>query len=204
MKLGSLVRLSLLAWLAGAASVLAQAAATPPATGATPANTKIAVIDIDRVAATSEAGKTLFDELRKDNESLSQEKARREQEIRELQTKATSASALLSADARELLRKDIERKTTDAERWLQDKQKEFQDKQQRLEDEFQKKLAPVVEAVAKESGIGLILRATAGLTFVLDANLDITSQVIAKLNTMSAAPAPPAPKTDAAKTPPKP
>lgn len=181
--------------LAGARLVAGQtqpaqpAQPAPPAPAAPqaqpPAVTKIAVIDIDRVAAQSDAGKALFDELKKDNDSLTQEKNKREQEIRELTIKMNSQ--LLAPEARETLRKDVERRTTDAERWLQDKQKEFQDKQQRLEDEFQKKLAPVVESLAKELSIGLIFRATQGLTFVLDPTLDITPSVIAKLNAATAA-----------------
>jgi Skp family chaperone for outer membrane proteins len=62
-------------------------------------------------------------------------------------------------------------------------QREFQEKQQLGEQEFQEQLAPIVEQVAKDNGIGLILRATPGLTFVLDPNLDITPLVIQALNT---------------------
>ena len=83
-----------------------------------------------------------------------------------------------------LLEGDIERKRTDAQRWLEDMQREFQDKQAAGEAQFQEKLAPVVEKVAKENGIGLIFRATPGLTFVLDANLDITPLVVQALNQM--------------------
>ena len=65
---------------------------------------------------------------------------------------------------------------------LKEMQREFQEKQQQGELEFQEQLAPIVEQVAKDNGIGLIFRATPGLTFVLDPNLDITPLVIQALN----------------------
>jgi Skp family chaperone for outer membrane proteins len=161
---------------------------SPPPTGAA-VTTKIAVIDIDRVAAQSESGKQLFQRLKEENDKLTAEKNKREQEVRDMQAKMTSE--ILSADARERLQREIQRKTTDIQRWLEDAQRDFQEKQQAGEEEFQKKLAPVVEAVAKENNIGLILRATPGLTFVLDPNLDITGLVVTKLNAQAAAAAKP-------------
>ncbi|HEX9726395.1 MAG TPA: OmpH family outer membrane protein [Vicinamibacteria bacterium] len=166
---------------------------------------KIAVINIDRVAAESNAGKELFDRLKEENDKLAVERARREQEIRELSSKLTSE--VLSADAQGRLQREIERKRTEAQRWLEDAQAEFQEKQQEEEAAFQAKLGPIVEAVAREQGIGLILRDTPGLTFVLDAQLDLTPAVVQRLNesgsaaSPAAAPAAPAGEP-AAETPP--
>jgi outer membrane protein len=192
MKIASLARAVALT-VAGfsflaAPAAWAQSQASPPATGAA-VTTKIAVIDIDRVAAQSESGKQLFQRLKEENDKLTAEKNKREQEVRDMQAKMTSE--ILSADARERLQREIQRKTTDIQRWLEDAQRDFQEKQQAGEEEFQKKLAPVVEAVAKENNIGLILRATPGLTFVLDPNLDITGLVVTKLNAQAAAAAKP-------------
>ena len=163
----------------GAAFVVALPALSAGQVGATPL-VKIAVIDIDRVAQESKPGKELFDKLRVENDQLAAGRQQREQEIRDMQTKA--ASNVLSQDAQARLQREIERKTTDAQRWLEDAQRGFQEKQQKEEAAFQAKLGPIVEAVAREAGIGLILRATPGLTFVLDPNLDLTPLVIQRLN----------------------
>ncbi len=161
------------------AALPASSASSVGQVGATP-QVKIAVIDIDRVAQESNPGKELFEKLRVENDELAAERQRREQEIRDLQTKA--ASDVLSQDAQARLQREIERKRTDAQRWLEDAQRDFQDKQQKEEAAFQAKLGPIVEAVAREAGIGLILRATPGLTFVLDPSLDLTPLVIQRLN----------------------
>ncbi len=149
-------------------------------TSPTGANTKIAVIDIELIAAESKEGKALFEELRTENEKLQEESTRLQQEIGDMQAKFNSE--ILSQDARVRLQRDVERKTTDAQRWLEDAQAAFEAKRQDGEAKFQEKLAPIVEAVAKEQGIGLIFRATPGLTFVLDPSLDISPLIVQKLD----------------------
>ncbi len=155
-------------------------------TGPTGATTKIAVIDIERIAAESNEGKALFEDLKTENEKLQAESQRLQQEIGDLQAKLNSE--ILSQDARLRLQRDVERKRTDAQRWLEDAQAEFEAKRQDGEVKFQEKLGPIVEAVAQENGIGLIFRATPGLTFVLDASLDISPLVVKKLDESMAAP----------------
>ena len=149
-------------------------------TSPTGANTKIAVIDIELIAAESKAGKALFEELRTENEKLQEESTHLQQEIGDMQAKLNSD--ILSQDARVRLQRDVERKRTDGQRWLEDAQAAFEAKRQDGEAKFQEKLAPIVEAVAKEHGIGLIFRATPGLTFVLDPSLDISPLIVQKLD----------------------
>lgn len=162
-----------------AAAQAAESQAGVPVTG--PAgSTKIAVIDIERIAAESEEGKALFEELKAENDKLQEESARLQQEIQDMQAKLNSE--ILSQDARRRLQREVERKRTDAQRWLEDAQAEFEAKRQDGEAKFQEKLGPIVEQVAQEHGIGLIFRATPGLTFVLDPSLDISPLVVQKLD----------------------
>ncbi len=166
-------------------SALAQEAAGAAIEGPSGA-TKIAIIDIDRIAAESTAGRALFDSLRGENEKIAAETQRLQQEIVDLQTKLNSE--ILSQDAKVRLSRDIERKRTDAQRWVEDAQADFEAKRQDGEAKFQEKVAPVVEQVAQENGIGLIFRATPGLTFVLDPTLDISPLIVKKLDEITAPP----------------
>lgn len=178
LKVASVAALMLVAGHFGRAAEAQTAGAA--VTGPTGAATKIAVIDIERIAAESNEGKALFEELRIENEKLQEESTRLQQEIRDMQAKLNSE--ILSQDARVRLQRDVERKQTDAQRWLEDAQAEFEAKRQDGEQKFQAKLAPIVEAVAQEQGIGLIFRATPGLTFVLDPSLDISPLIVQKLD----------------------
>ncbi len=182
------------AWVTLALSLAAVSSAFGQTAGVTTGTTKIAVIDIERIAAESAAGKALFSSLKAENDKIQEEVAKREQEIRDMTTKLNSE--ILSQDAKVRLQRDIERKRTDAQRWLQDMQAEFESKRQEGEAKFQQSLEPIVKAVAVENQIGLIIRATPGLTFVHDPALDISLLVVEKLNAAappSGGPAPPRP-----------
>lgn len=168
------------AWVMLALSLAAVSTAFGQTAGVTTGTTKIAVIDIERIAAESTAGKALFTSLKAENDKIQEEVAKREQEIRDMSTKLNSE--ILSQDAKVRLQRDIERKKTDAQRWLQDMQAEFEAKRQEGEAKFQESLEPIVRAVATENQIGLIIRATPGLTFVLDPALDISLLVVQKLD----------------------
>lgn len=182
LKVANVVALVAIAGLAAATTAESQTATGATVTGPTGSNTKIAVIDIERIAAESAEGKKLFEELRVENDKLQEESNRLQQEIRDMQAKLNSE--ILSQDARLRLQRDAERKQKDAQRWLEDAQGAFEAKRQDGEVKFQAKLAPVVEAVANEQGIGLIFRATPGLTFVLDPALDISPLIVQKLDEM--------------------
>ena len=186
----NLSRVASIATLAVAFLAMAHASAFAQEAGAAiqgPSGaTKIAIIDIDRIAAESVAGRALFDSLRGENEKIATETQRLQQEIIDLQTKLNSE--ILSQDAKVRLQRDIDRKRTAAQRWVEDAQADFEAKRQDGEAKFQEKVAPVVEQVAQEHGIGLIFRATPGLTFVLDPTLDISPLIVKKLDEMGAEP----------------
>ena len=161
--------------LLAAPSAFAQQAAEP---------TRVAVIDIDRIAQESARGQAMFAELQSQQEEILRGRQSREQEIRDLTNRAQSQ--LLSAEARADLTRDIERKNTDLQRWLEDQQRSFNDQQTTGFTSLEQALGPVVEEVARERNIQLILRVTPGLTFIMDPALDISSEVITRFNALSA------------------
>lgn len=164
--------------------------AAPAASGAQSLEpTRVAVIDIDRIAQESAKGQAMFTELQAMQEEILRGRQTREQEIRDLTNRA--GSQLLSAEARADLTRDIERKQTDLQRWLEDQQREFNEKQTTGFQALEQELGPVVEEVARERNIQLILRVTPGLTFIMDAALDISGEVITRFNALGGSPSDP-------------
>ena len=172
---GGFLGVALTGLLLAAPSAFAQQAAEP---------TRVAVIDIDRIAQESARGQVMFTELQSMQEEILRGRQQREQEIRDLTNRAQSQ--LLSAEARADLTRDIERKNTDLQRWLEDQQRAFNDSQTTGFTSLEAALGPVVEEVAREQNIQLILRVTPGLTFIMDPALDISSEVITRFNALSA------------------
>ncbi len=145
--------------------------------------TRMAVIDIDRIAQESARGQAMFTELQAAQEEILRGRQQREQEIRDLTNRAQSQ--LLSAEARADLTRDIERKNTDLQRWLEDQQRSFNDQQTTGFTALEADLGPVVEELARERNIQLILRVTPGLTFIMDPALDLSDEVITRFNALS-------------------
>ncbi len=172
---GGFLGVALTGLLLAAPSAFAQQAAEP---------TRVAVIDIDRIAQESARGQAMFAELQSQQEEILRGRQSREQEIRDLTNRAQSQ--LLSAEARADLTRDIERRNTDLQRWLEDQQRSFNESQTTGFTSLEAALGPVVEEVAREQNIQLILRVTPGLTFIMDPALDISSEVITRFNALSA------------------
>ena len=90
----------------------------------------------------------------------------------------------------------MERLTVEIDRAQQDAQAEVQELQQQQLAAFQDKLRPVVEALVKELGVGLLFSAGDAGAIYIDPSLDITAEVIKRFDAAStskpaaAAPAP--------------
>ena len=192
----------------------APAAATTPAPPAVfPAGAKIGIIDFQRVAMESIDGQSFSAKI---NGLVAKKQAEGGEKAKQLQLnqqKLTQSGAVMSDAARAQLEKDIERQTREGERFQQDAQAEIQELQQELQLEFQKKIMPVVQQVFQEKGLQVLLsRADAGI-ILSDPGLDLTTEVVKKLDTMApkatAAPAarpatPPAAAAPRPATPPAP
>ena len=107
------------------------------------------------------------------------------------QQKLQTSGSVMNEAARSQLEKEIEKQTKDAERFQQDAQAEVQELQQEVQSEFVKKLSPIIDQLANEKGLHLVFNAgDAGIAWAAP-GLDLTSDVIKKLDAL-AKPATPA------------
>jgi outer membrane protein len=197
-----------------AAAALAQDAARAP---------RVAVIDMARVSAESQLGKSYAAQLEKLQNDINAEATKKQTELgkldtalKTLQEELEKQGAVLSPEARDKKQQDIVRKTRERQAFLEDGQQEInrmreraQQQAQAINGEFQQKVRPLVEQVAKDKGMDLVLDSQ--VAYTINKDFDITRDVIAKADeaakagaSASAAPAP-APPAAAAKPPaPKP
>jgi Skp family chaperone for outer membrane proteins len=95
------------------------------------------------------------------------------------------------------VQKDIDKTQVEIQRMTQDAQAELQELQNELQLDFQRKLGPVIEAVAKEKGLHMLFsQADSGLVWA-DGGLDLTGEIIRRFDAAVAkapAAAPAAPK----------
>jgi Skp family chaperone for outer membrane proteins len=105
-----------------------------------------------------------------------------------------SMSPALNADAREKKAQDLANKRTEIKRFTEDAQKEGMAAQQKEFEKIQTDLMPLIEKIAKENGLSLVLDLnTAGVTY-FDPAIDITDKVVKAYDAQSAPAAAPAPK----------
>jgi outer membrane protein len=213
-----LVIVAPLAFLLSAAPVFAQAAqqppaqpkpvppltqppATPPATPSAqpaqppvpfPVGAKTAFINPQRIFQESVEGKAAVTRINTLIQKKQTEGQDRQKALQTNQTKLQTSGAVMNEQARSQLEKEIEKQQVDGQRFQQDAQAEIQELQNEVQQEFIKKVSPLIEAVAKEKGLQMVFDlSNAGLAW-WDPGLDLTNDVIKKLD--GAKPAAAAPK----------
>jgi outer membrane protein len=165
-------------------------AAQAPAPKPFPEGAKVAFLNIQRLAAESAEGKAATTKVKALNDRKVQELAERNKNMQAAQQKLQQSGGVLSDAARGQLEKDIEKMQVEIQRFTQDAQAEVNELQQELQAEFQRKLIPVINAVATERGLHMVFsQADSGLVWA-DTGLDITLDVVRRFDAaVSAAPA---------------
>ena len=173
----------------------APAAAAPQAAPAPapkfPEGAKYAFINIQRIASESAEGKASSARIEQMRSKKAAELAEKNKAVEALQAK--QRSAVLGEAAAAQIQKDIDKTQVEIQRMTQDAQSELQDLQNELQMDFQRKVGPVIESVAREKGLQLLFsQQDSGLVWA-DSGLDLTAEVIRRLDAASAAVQKPAP-----------
>jgi Skp family chaperone for outer membrane proteins len=153
---------------------------------------KIAVIDMGRVSAESLLGKgysaqleAIKNEIDSEANKKQAELAKLDQAIKALQDDLEKQGSVLSPEAADKKRGEIVKKQRDRQAFLEDGQADLQKMRERaqqqaqvLNNEFQVKIKPHIDAVAKEKAIDILLDGQVTLT--VNREYDISRDVILK------------------------
>jgi outer membrane protein len=161
----------------------------PPATPALkpqppapfPQDSKIAYIDFQQIAATSASGKEATKKLEALQAKKLAELQEKNKQLQALTTKRDQGGSVLNDTARAQLDKDIERLQREAQFAQTNAQAEMQDLQNELQGEFQKRLLPIIEELAKEKGLYAVFTGESGIVFA-HPGLNLSDEVIKRLD----------------------
>jgi Skp family chaperone for outer membrane proteins len=165
---------------------------TPPVTAPLPQpfpdGAKIAFVIPQRIIAESELGKALAAKI---NALRSQKLAELTAKNKDLETarQKLASGSLLSDEARAAAQKGLDRIQVELQRAQQDAEAAVQDLQQQVNGELERAITPLLELVATGKGIHLLLRADTGAVAWADPALDLTGEIIKRLD--AATPKPP-------------
>ena len=202
-----------LAFLLSAAPVFAQAAQQPPAQpkpappvtqppaappaqpaqppAPFPVGAKTAFINPQRIFQESVEGKAAVTRINTLIQKKQTEGQDRQKALQANQQKLQTSGAVMNEQARSQLEKEIEKQQVDGQRFQQDAQAEIQELQNEVQQEFIKKVSPLIVSVAKEKGLQMVFDlSNAGLAW-WDPGLDLTNDVIKKLDGVKPAAAAP-------------
>ncbi len=168
------------------ALILVSAFQAVPSASAQEKPIKIVVVDLERVVAQSAAGKVLQDRLAKFQEEVKTEGEGKAAAARDIRQRISEGANSLSEEKLTQLQKDYEDATIAIRRFQDDKQREGQKMQGEGLREIEKQLQPIFEAIRTEGGYDLIINNVPGVVVMANERVDITQEVIDRLNTAAA------------------
>jgi len=185
--------------LGALAAAAALSLASPAAAQAqdAPRSPRVAVIDMARVSAESLLGKSYQSQLEKLQTEINAEATKKQTELgkldaalKTLQEELEKQASVLSPEARDKKQQEIVRKTRERQAFLEDGQTEInrmreraQQQAQVINQEFQQKVRPLVEEVAKEKGLDIVLDSQ--VAYMINRDFDVTRDVITKADELA-------------------
>ena len=167
---------------------------TPPSAAAAPRpfpeGAKIAYIDLQAIASNSVEGKAATGKIQEYAKKKTAELAEKKKALEALRSKLLQGGTVLSDSARGQIEKDIEKLTRELQFAQQEAQSEQTSLTQELQNEFQTRLNPVIDQVAQEKGLHMVLSiADSGAVWV-NTGLNISLEVMKRLDAAKPAAAP--------------
>jgi len=151
------------------------------------ATAKIGVIDVQRLLTESDVGKKALDDLKTLGEAKQQEALALQSEIEDLRKRLTEGRLSLSEEKIAELEKQGEERLIAFNRFQDDADRELQKARLEAFDVIEKRVIPIIDSVGREFGYTAIFnKFQSGLLFAQE-HVDITSVVLERFNTESAA-----------------
>lgn len=138
----------------------------------------IGIVDMQRCIQESKEGQKIFEALKKKKESLQKKLDDKQKELLELRKELEKQSMMLSMDAQEDKKKDIERKARELEYFFKDLNEEMMRAQEKEKKEIFNELKEIIGNIGSEMKYDLIMERWAGGVLYFDESKEITDQVI--------------------------
>ncbi len=161
-----------------AVAALVMAAALPAA-----AQSKVAVIDVQRVVAESDPGKEAIQKLKAVSDAKVQEGQTMQQEMATLRDQINKQRFTVSEERLAEMTKELEDKNIAIRRFEDDAKRELDEARRRELGGLEEQILPIINQIGQDQGITVIFnKFQSGLVYA-DEAVDITDEVIRQFNT---------------------
>jgi outer membrane protein len=157
-----------------------------------PEGAKIAFVVLQRIANESADGKAATAKIQALQQKKANELNDKNKQLQTIQQRLEKETAVLSPTAQADLAKQAEKLNTEIQRFTQDAQQELTDLQEQLRQQFETRVQPVLDEVRREKGLHFIFNGPDSGLVAADPGLDISGDVIKKLDAKPAVAKPPA------------
>lgn len=147
-------------------------------TGYAQAIIKIGVVNSQEVLQKSTEGQKIMAQLQEKDKQNTAELSRRDEEIRNLQTKINTQRLTLTQEALMNLSADLEKKQTERKRFAEDSYRDMQELTQRFFNRLQGELIPIIEQIGKDKGLDIIFDLQNSGAVYFSPTVDLTQDVI--------------------------
>ncbi len=148
-----------------------------------PADAKIAFVDLQTVVSQSALGRAGSAQLEALSKRLESELVALNTKLKEAQSKQQTQSQLLSEVAAAQLAKDIDRLTRELNFKQQEAQSEIQAMQSDLLTDFERKVVPIMEAMAKEKGLYALFNVQDSGAVYFFPGLNLSPELVKRVDT---------------------
>jgi outer membrane protein len=155
-----------------------------------PEGAKIAYVDIQAIASSSVEGRAATVRIQELQKKKVAEIAEKNKALESAKTKQQTSATIMNDSARLALEKEVDKLTREVQFLQQEAQSDSQALQNELQIEFQRKLNPVLEQVGKEKGLHMLVDINNAGAVWVDTGLDLTGEVIKRLDAARPAAAP--------------
>jgi outer membrane protein len=153
--------------------------------------TKIATVDSQKAFGESLEGKRAMAQLQDKDTKIKTDLQKMDDSIRLLENRLNTGRLTMTNEALIALQADIDKKTTDRKRYQEDASRDAQQLQANLIQKIRVEMVAIIEALAKEKGLELVLDTTTSGVITASPTIDITDEVIKRYDGAKTAPAAP-------------
>jgi outer membrane protein len=161
-------------------------AAAPAAPRPYPEGAKIAYVDMQGIAQGSAEGKTYSTRISELQKKKMAEVNEKNKALEAARTKASTSAGIMNDSARLALEKEVDKLTREVQFAQQEMQSDINALQAELQVDFQRKVGPIVDAVAKEKGLHFLIDIGTSGAVWWDSGLDLTAEIIKRLDATTA------------------
>ena len=148
------------------------------------ADTKIAVVDLQRALEETEDGKKAKNKLKTDFDKKQKELDEKQEELKKMKDDFDKKSALMKEDAKQKMQQDMQQRLMQLQETYARLQGDLQKKEAEATRGILAKLSAVVQKIAERENFVMVLERSSSVVYGKPA-LDITNEVIRTYNSQS-------------------